>query len=184
MSPPPSDTASASRPARLWDVGERWLDRLLKLVVALLLLAMMTLTFVDVIGRYIVGTSVPGSFELTQILLGLLIFAGLPLVAAPGDHVTVTLITDLLPAAVRLWLTAIAHVFAAGVVALIAWRLWLRADRFLQYGDTTIFLRIPLGPVGKALSMLAGIAAMLMILHAVRLLRAPVDTVPSSPERP
>lgn len=165
---------------RLWRASAAWLDRLLKLVVCLLLLAMMGLTFVDVIGRYGFGHSIPGSFELTQVLLALLIFAGLPLVSAPGDHVTVTLVTDVLPPTLRRWLAMLTQIAAAGAVGLIGWRLWLRADRMLLHNDTTMFLRLPLGPVAKLLAALALIAAALMLLRALQLLRTPIETVPAS----
>lgn len=45
------------------------LDRLLAWLCGLTLLAMMFLTFADVIGRYFLSRPVVGAFELTEILL-------------------------------------------------------------------------------------------------------------------
>jgi len=42
---------------------------------------MMVLTFVDVVGRYLLNRPLRGAFELTELGLVVLIFAGLPLVS-------------------------------------------------------------------------------------------------------
>ena len=46
----------------------------------MLLFCLMTLTCVDVIGRYFFSMPVTGGFELTEMMLAALIFVGLPLV--------------------------------------------------------------------------------------------------------
>ena len=57
----------------------------------LALLAMMAVTVIDVAGRGLLDRPLPGGFELTEILLALMIFLGLPLVSMRGGHVTITL---------------------------------------------------------------------------------------------
>ena len=47
---------------------------------ALVLFCLMVLTCIDVVGRYFFSMPVTGGFEMTEILLASLIFAGLPLV--------------------------------------------------------------------------------------------------------
>ena len=44
-------------------------------------------TLVDVGGRKVLSASVPGSLELTELLMVVVIFAGLPLVSLRGEHV-------------------------------------------------------------------------------------------------
>ena len=51
------------------------------------LFAIMALTFFDVIGRKIVSQSIPGAFEITELLMVAVIFAALPLVSERGEHV-------------------------------------------------------------------------------------------------
>ena len=57
------------------------------LLAAVALFAIMGLTFVDVLGRKFLGGSVPGSLELTELLMVVVIFTSLPLVALSGEHV-------------------------------------------------------------------------------------------------
>ena len=80
----------------------------LGVLAALVLFCLMALTCADVIGRYFFGTPVYGAFEMTEMLLAALIFAGLPLVTLRNDHVTVDLLDPVVPD----WLFRIQHVVA------------------------------------------------------------------------
>ena len=57
--------------------GGVWLDRVLGAAAAVLLFCLMAVTTVDVIGRYIFNFPLRGGFEITELLLLTLIFAGL-----------------------------------------------------------------------------------------------------------
>ncbi|MEQ9331365.1 TRAP transporter small permease [Thalassobaculum sp.] len=140
----------------------------LKLVAAVLLFAMMLVTFVDVVGRYFFGRSLNGAYELTEVLLGLIVFAGLPIVTRRGEHVTVDLLTTRLPALPRRALARLAAAATALVLAVLAWRLGSTARDLLGYGDATVFLGIPLGPVAGAMAALAAAGAVAALVRMVR----------------
>ena len=55
---------------------------------------MMLLTFVDVIGRYLLNKPIFGAAELVSTLLAFIIFAGLGLVNARDQHIAVDLFED------------------------------------------------------------------------------------------
>ena len=65
---------------------KRLLDALCGLLAAAALFAIMALTLVDVLGRKLLSQSVPGSLELTEILMVVVIFSALPLVSLHGEH--------------------------------------------------------------------------------------------------
>src|SRR5262247_4226433 len=73
-----------------------WLDRALGFCAAVLLFCLMMLTTADVVGRYIFNWPIRGAFELTELLLLTLIFAGLPLASRADEHVTLDFIDMLL----------------------------------------------------------------------------------------
>ena len=80
-----------------------WAGRLLGVVAAIDLFAMMMLTFIDVTGRKLTGTvafakPVYGAYEITELLMGVLIFSALPLVTAREGHVTIDIFDRLVPA--------------------------------------------------------------------------------------
>src|SRR4249920_4144256 len=69
-----------------------WLDRVLGAAAAVLLFYLMALTTADVIGRYVFNWPLRGAFEITELLLLTLIFAGLPLASRADEHVTLDFI--------------------------------------------------------------------------------------------
>ena len=62
------------------------LERVLGWIAGASLFGMMALTFVDVLGRKLLDHSIPGSLELTELMMFGVIFAGLPLtIVVPED---------------------------------------------------------------------------------------------------
>ncbi|MHC5655546.1 TRAP transporter small permease [Stappia sp. ICDLI1TA098] len=142
--------------------------RVLHVLAALILLAMMLVTFVDVIGRYLFNAPLPGAFELTEVLLALVIFVGLPIVTARRDHVTVDLVTARLPRLPRAVLARLALAATAVILAILAWRLGISARDFSAYGDATVYLGIPLGPVAGVMAGFTGISALVAFVLVFR----------------
>ena len=60
------------------------LQSLVSTVAALALFAMMVLTFADVVGRKLLGDSIPGAVELTELCMLVMIFMALPLASIVG----------------------------------------------------------------------------------------------------
>src|ERR1700745_1222094 len=86
-----------------------WLDHGLGAAAAVLLFSLMVLTTADVIGRYIFNWPIRGAFEITELLLLALIFAGLPLASRADEHVTLDFIDMLFGPAGRLLLRRLSH---------------------------------------------------------------------------
>jgi hypothetical protein len=74
----------------------RPLERTLGYVAAAALFAMMIVTFADVVGRKLF-VSIPGSLEVTELLMLVVIFVGLPLASLKGEHVFFDLLTSSFP---------------------------------------------------------------------------------------
>jgi TRAP-type C4-dicarboxylate transport system permease small subunit len=123
-----------------------WLDRALGFCAAVLLFCLMMLTTADVIGRYIFNWPIRGAFELTELLLLTLIFAGLPLASRADEHVTLDFIDMLLGNSGRLLLRRFVDLFCGLLFLGLAYRVWIKADKIAGYGDTTEVLRVPVGP--------------------------------------
>lgn len=174
MSDGPGRTAAASsaepgeaaRPPALF-AFDRLVVPVLNGVAAVVLFCLMLLTCIDVTGRYF-GRPIFGGFELTEILLAALIFAGLPLVTLRNDHVTVDLFDAITPD----WLLRIQHVAACAVgfvcIAFVSWRLWLRAIHIAAAGETTGQLKIPLAWLAYSMSVLTALTAVSLIVLMLR----------------
>ena len=121
---------------------------------------MMTLTFVDVVARYVFNRPLRGAFEVTELLLLVLIFGGLPLVSHADEHVTMDFIDKLLGRWRDLWQRAIQAVSAA-IMFLLTWLVWLKADRIQAYGDATDVLRIAYGPFVYFMAVMIALSGMI-----------------------
>ena len=106
----------------------------------------MLVTFVDVVARYLFNRPIRGAFEVTELLLLVLIFAGLPLVSHADEHVTMDFIDRMLPAAAVPVLIRAVHAVVAAVFFFLMWQVIIKAGRISAYGDTTDVLRIAIGP--------------------------------------
>jgi TRAP-type C4-dicarboxylate transport system permease small subunit len=125
---------------------------------------MMTLTFVDVVARYVFNRPLAGAFEVTELMLLVLIFAGLPLVTHAREHVTMDFIDRALTGRTRDLLRRAIDLASAAIMLLLAWLIWLKADRIWEYRDATDVLRILYGPFVYFMSLMIGLSG-LMHLH-------------------
>lgn len=134
------------------------------------LFAIMWLTLVDVSGRKLLDSSVPGSLELTELLLVLVIFSGLPLVSMNGEHVVFDSLDPLLPPWLRRVQQLLVDGFCLCALGGIAWLMWTKAGQMSEYGDTTAQLKWPLGPFVYGMSVLCGVTA---LVHGMLMLQPP-----------
>ena len=111
-----------------------------------ILFALMVLTFADVVLRYLFNRPIRGGFELTELALLVLIFAGLPLVSHADEHVTMDFVDRVLPPRAREMVVRAVHALCAAVMFFLTWQAWLKAGKIGAYGDTTEVLRIAVAP--------------------------------------
>ena len=138
------------------------------LLAALALFAIMALTLLDVSGRKLLSESVPGSLELTELLMVVVIFAGLPLVSLKGEHV----VFDSLDPWVPHWFKRLQHALVDLLCLLallgLAWLMWDKGGQMAEYGDTTAQLKLSLAPFVKVMS---GLIAVTAFVHALLMLQ-------------
>ncbi len=142
----PGAPGAEEAPAEPGTAWERRIDAVLGIAASILLFGMMTLTFVDVVLRYVFNRPLRGAFEITELMLLVLIFAGLPLVSHADEHVTMDFIDKLFGPRGRQAIVRAAHALCAGIFFFLTWLVWLKAGKIAAYGDTTDVLRILVGP--------------------------------------
>ena len=130
------------------------MSRALSLFAAVTLFAIMWLTVVDVVSRDVFNISITGLFEITEILMGVLVFAGVPIVTANQGHVSVTLLDPWVGPRLRVVQKVAINLLCMTVLVIFAWRLWLVAERLAEYNDVTLFAHIPLAPVGYFMAVM------------------------------
>ncbi len=141
------------------------MKKLLELLCGLLsgaaLFAIMTLTFFDVLGRKLLSNSIPGSLELTELMMVVVIFGALPLVSERGEHVEFDSLDPYLPHWLRKLQAVLVHVLCSVVLFGLAYVMWGAGGQFLQNGETTAQLKILKAPFIYGMSVLCAATAVI-----------------------
>jgi TRAP-type C4-dicarboxylate transport system permease small subunit len=157
-------TAAERTPAPSW---QRRADAVLGIGASAILLAMMVITVIDVVGRYVFSRPVRGGFEVTELMLLVLIFAGLPLVSLADEHAVMDFIDRVLSPASQRRLMRAVHALNGGFMVLLAWLVWKKADRIWAYRDATDVLRILYGPFVYFMAVTLALAGLIHFYKVV-----------------
>ena len=152
-----------------WELG---FDKVLGFLAALVLMLLMIITFIDVLGRYLFSAPLPGAFELTEIMMAMLIFAGLPLVSRANQHVTVNLIVGILSPIILHLQRLITQAIMAVILAVMAWRMWIKAEEMLEQGDETAYLLLPIAPVAFFMTLMMAVSTLIVAIQFIRIFRS------------
>lgn len=147
------------------------LSLLLALAGGALSIAVALVVVVSVVLRGTGLGSVPGDFEIVQTGTALTVFAFLPWCQARHGNVFVDTFTTRLPARLQAGLDALWDAVYAGMMAIIAWQLWLGAMDAIRSGTTTMVLLVPIGPAIAACSVMAFFLALIALATAFERLR-------------
>lgn len=151
-----------STQAGVWNLFLNFLHRLFEPLVSISLFFMMALTFVDVISRYLFNSPIVGALELTEFSMAIVIFLGLVLLTSQEGHVTVDLLDSLVPDKIKAVQKSIINLINLLVMGVISWQLWIKAEDAAEYGDRTEYLFIPLSPLIFFMSIMTGVAGLIL----------------------
>ncbi len=168
----PDRKTEAGAPPRVPAVPLGRFGLVLETIGAGMILAMMLVTSIDVVGRYFLAKPLWGGFEMTEILMGLVVFAGMPIATARREHITIDLFEAYLGLRVRSWQACLGDLVCALIAAAIAWRMWVRGQALLDVGETTMQLGVPRGLVACIMAALMAVAAGVFVAAALVALRA------------
>ncbi len=128
------------------------------------LFAIMALTFFDVLGRKLLDNSIPGSLELTEILMVVVIFGALPLVSLRGEHVLFdSLDSYLSPSVLKLQKAAI-HLLVAAALLALGWLMWKTGVQFAANGETTAQLKLSKAPFIYGMAVLCAVSGLVHLV--------------------
>lgn len=134
---------------------------------SLALLAMMLLTFADVIGRYGFHRSIFGTAEIVEYLMVITIFAGLAFTTATNDHITVTLFEGFIERHlpnVRRWSVVLFSIFS---YLLITWELLQHGLDLYGTDKRSIVLDLPLWVQPLGAGVLLTVGGVLLVSGAI-----------------
>ena len=146
--------------ARLRDYS----GRALILFASVILFVLMWLTVIDVIFRDAFNISITGLFEVTEVLMGVLVFAGVPIITAKDGHVAVTLLDNSVGTKMRILQKIIVNLICVIVLVVFAWVLWDAANTLAGYNEVTLFARIPLAPVCYFMAIMTALSVPIQLI--------------------
>jgi len=161
---------------------DRTLERALSWSMALLLFAMMAVTTIDVLGRYLFSSPIPGGYEMVQFMMALVVFCSLPITTRQDSHLTVSIISgNLKGGTARMHRLFVLLVSLAGTIV-IAWRTWDQGAILTQSKQVSNLLEWPLGPIAYAMAVFAWLTVAILVAMIIAALCGR-DAGPSVPAR-
>lgn len=130
-------------PVRLLD-ALRWVARISAYLGALVLLACVIMTVVNVIGRKFLGFAILGSIELTELAVVWTAFLTIPVSFAYWNHISVDFLVTGLNKRAQDVLQAVGVIIAALVMAGYAWWGLQTGAKQVSSGDVTLAISIPI----------------------------------------
>ncbi len=121
------------------------------------LCAMMCLTVVDVVGRYVFNAPILGAFEITSFLVSILIFSFLGYAQSQKAHVTVDILVNIFPKKMQLAVKLFNYIIGFFVMILISWKGFEKAIEAKAAGDSPMNLPVPDHPFIFFLALGCGI---------------------------
>lgn len=139
------------------------LDRMLAWLCGVTLLAMMFLTFADVIGRYFLSRPVLGAFELTEILLAVTVFSAIPAVTQRGSHIKLDFLDPFLSERARGLLDHVSGLVMAAILVLLSYAVWGQAAKMAAAGLRTDIIGFPTFIIAYLVSLQLALAAVFLL---------------------
>ncbi len=118
----------------------------LAIVAGFAIVAMMLLTCADVFLRYFLNAPIEGTFDITQMLMVVIVFFALGYCGWTGGHVVVDLLRDVFSRRLLIILSVLVNAIGAAVMLAIVWQATLTALDFIRTGETPMTVLIPKYP--------------------------------------
>ncbi len=140
----------------------------LSAVAAGCLVLLMLLTFFDVVGRYFFNAPITFTVELTELAMGLVVFLGLGLTTLKGGHITVDVLTRIMPGWLFGLVTVLAKLFTVGFLAVVTWQLFAQTNLIRGDGLITQVLGIQVYPFALVMTGGAAFAVIVALWALIR----------------
>jgi tripartite ATP-independent transporter DctM subunit len=131
------------------------------------LLAMMVLVVIDVVLRTVLKLPMPGTIELVELLLVIVLFSGMTAVELSHGHVRVTILIDKFSAKAKQVTIAAADFVAFGAVSIIAWQSFIHAIYLHSSNYQSGVMKVPIWPFAAATSVFMAIFALALLINII-----------------
>ena len=114
---------------------------------SVLIFFLVFLVTADVFGRYALGSPIPGTFEITEALMVLIVFLAYAHTEATGHNIRIQLIEKRISERQKTILDLLAYLLGMFIFGVICWQAWVQASVSLEINQRMSgLLRLPLWP--------------------------------------
>ena len=147
------------------------------------LLSLMLMTVGDVVGRYLVGIipglgPVPGSFELTEFMLAVIVLTAIGHTQMKDEHISIDLIVEKFSPKVQAIIDTVTNFLSLAMFALVTWRTIKYAQLLYESHDVSGVLRLPVYPFLVIAAIGTFMFSLAMLSSTLRSLRKVVRNEP------
>ncbi len=149
-------------------MAQNIVEKLVRIVLVWGFLIMVALTFFDVLGRKFFNAPIYGAHDITEHLMAIVVFAGLPLVTFSKEHLTVDLFEKFVLRPSMWWWRFIIGVIIAVNLGAIATMLFFASQDALSISEVSMELFVPRAPLYLFMAVMAGIATLASLFTYVK----------------
>lgn len=146
-----------------FDRAVRRISRIFMSAAAAVLTAMMFLMVADVFCRYMLNRPILGAFELTELMMAILVFFSLAYTHLRKKHISVDVFVIVLPKRTQQILQAFGSLLGLGLFSLMTWQIVLYALRLYRVHQRSIDLGLPLFPFLLAAALGATVFCLVLL---------------------
>ena len=145
------------------------LMRVIRAVIAVLLVVSVLLNFANVVGRKFLASPIIGAEEVMNFLMVAVVFLGAGVVAYEGTHINMEILIDRFPPRLRDACKALAQLAAIGIAATLVTlgvpivRHLMQFDERSQAANVPLFIPQAMVPIGLTLLAIGALARLVML---------------------
>ncbi len=134
------------------------------MVAAVAIVAMMSLTCVDIFLRYFFRKPIPGTYEIVALLGAVAVSFAMAHTLAEKGHVAVSLVVQLFPKRSEGIIEGIISIFGIILFGLIAWQSVLYGMDCQRAGEVSLTLQLPFYPIIYGVALGAGVVCLVLLV--------------------
>ena len=139
-------------------------------IAMVLLVLLVLLTVADVIMRRFFNAPIGGTFELTRVILGTIVFFSLAYCAVKGGHIVVDVLVTRFPQWAQSSVRIIIHLLSVVIMFVISWRLFAYAVKMEAVGEVTAIWNIPVYPFVLLAALGSTLATLIFFIQFVHII--------------
>jgi TRAP-type C4-dicarboxylate transport system permease small subunit len=136
----------------------------------IILVALIGLTFFDVILRYIFSAPIFGARDLLEMGMVVVISLAFPFTWRAGGHIVVDLVPDYGLKALTVTRDVTVRLIGGIIFGLLSWRAWIRSDDAVLFTEATNMIELPFSPFFIVLAIGSALQVIVLSVEICRLL--------------